>query len=87
MNRVAATERAVAVVYTVWQFMYMSIRHKHLKIDQTKLDRAKRLLRVATEQETIDRALDAILAEEVIVRAHSKARSVGGFVDAFSNER
>lgn len=63
--------------------MYMSIRHKHLKIDQRKLDRAKRILRLTTEQETIDRALDAVLAEEEILRAHRKARAVGGFVDAF----
>ena len=33
----------------------MALRHKHLKIDQTKLDRAKRILRLATEQDTIDR--------------------------------
>jgi hypothetical protein len=63
--------------------MYMSIRHKHLKIDQRKLDRAKRILRLTTEQETIDRALDAILAEEEILRAHRKVRAVGGFADAF----
>ncbi len=63
--------------------MYMSIRHKHLKIDQRKLDRAKKLLRLPTEQETIDRALDTVLAEEIILRAHKKIRGVGGFVDAF----
>jgi hypothetical protein len=61
----------------------MDIRHKHLKIDQEKLDRAKRILRLATEQETIDRALDAVLAEEALLRAHRKVRRVGGFVDVF----
>jgi hypothetical protein len=61
----------------------MSIRHKHLKIDQRKLDRAKRILRLPTERETIDRALDGVLAEETIVRAHRKVRAVGGLVDAF----
>jgi hypothetical protein len=61
----------------------MSLRHKHLKIDQSKLDRAKRLLRLATEQETIDRALDAVLAEAEIMRAHRKVRGVGGFIEAF----
>jgi hypothetical protein len=66
--------------------MYMSVRHKHLKIDQAKLDRAKKLLRVATEQETIDRALDAILAEEILVKAHAKVRGVGGMVDAFGDK-
>lgn len=67
--------------------MNMSIRHKHLKIDQVKLDRAKKVLRVATEQETIDRALDAVLAEEVIVRAHARVRAVGGFTNAFQTKR
>jgi hypothetical protein len=61
----------------------MAIRHKHLKIDQRKLDRAKRILRLTTERETIDRALDAVLTEADIVRAHRKVRGVGGFVDAF----
>jgi hypothetical protein len=65
----------------------MAMRHKHLKIDQAKLDRAKRILRLATEQATIDRALDAILAEEALIRAHRKARGVGGMVDVFGSSR
>lgn len=64
-------------------FMYMALRHKHLKIDQSKLDRAKQLLKLPTEQETIDRALDAILADEVIVKAHAKLRGVGGIEDVY----
>ncbi len=67
--------------------MYMSLRHKHLKIDQRKLDRARKLLRVTTEQETIDRALDAVLADEAIVTTHTKVRKVGGFVDVFGSSR
>lgn len=65
----------------------MRIRHKHLKIDQSKLDRAKKLLRVSTEQETIDRALDAVLADQAIVSVHKKARKVGGIVDVFGSGR
>jgi hypothetical protein len=67
--------------------VYMALRHKHLKIDQAKLDRAKHLLKLPTEQATIDRALDAVLAEQVIVDAHEKTRSVGGMVDAFEERR
>lgn len=67
--------------------MYMALRHKHLKIDQAKLDRAKRILRLTTEQDTIDHALDAILAEETILRAHRKARRVGGMTDAFGRTK
>lgn len=74
-------------MYTIDHSVYMSIRHKHLKIDQAKLDRAKKLLRLSTEQETIDKALDAVLAEEIIVRAHAKARRVGGVIDVFGRAR
>jgi hypothetical protein len=65
----------------------MDMRHKHLKIDQDKLDRAKRLLELPTEQATIDRTLDAVLAEETIVRTHRKLRGVGGFVLAFERQK
>ena len=55
----------------------MAIRHKHLKLDQRKLDRARRLIRAKTEQETVERALDVLLAEEPILRAHRKVKGVG----------
>jgi hypothetical protein len=73
-------------MYIECYFMYMSLRHKHLKIDQRKLDRAKRLLKLKTEQATIDRALDAVLADEVIIRTHRRLRGVGGVVAAFEDE-
>ena len=51
------------------------IRHKHLRLDQRKLDRARRVLGVRTDTETLERALDLILAEE---RTRQVLRSVGG---------
>ena len=51
------------------------IRHKHLRPDQRKLDRARRVLRARTDTETLDRASDLILAEE---RTPQVLRSVGG---------
>lgn len=51
------------------------IRHKHLRLDQRKLDRARRVLRARTDTETLERALDFILAEE---RTRQVLRSVGG---------
>jgi hypothetical protein len=65
----------------------MALKHKHLKLDQKKLDRAKRLLRAMTEQETVDRALDLLLAEEAILRAHRRVARVGGLVDVFRASR
>lgn len=40
-----------------------AVRHKHLQIDQDKLDRAKSVLGAKTETETIERALTLIVDE------------------------
>jgi hypothetical protein len=42
------------------------IRHKHLQLDQDKINRVKRFLRVKTDTEAIDRALDLLVAEATI---------------------
>jgi hypothetical protein len=39
------------------------IAHKHFRLDTAKIKRAQRLLRTGTETETIDRALDEVIAE------------------------
>jgi len=51
------------------------IRQKHLRLDQRKLDRARRVLGARTDTEPLERALDVILAEE---RTRRALRSVGG---------
>ena len=38
-------------------------RHKHVRLDQAKLDKAKRLLGASTETEALDRALALVVAE------------------------
>lgn len=40
-----------------------SVRHKHVLLDQAKLNEAKRVLRAKTDTETLDRALDVVLIE------------------------
>ena len=72
-------------MFTKWYSVNMAIRHKHLKLDQRKLDRARRLIRAKTEQETVERALDVLLGEEPILRAHRRVKGVGGIVDVFGN--
>ncbi|HEY6478332.1 MAG TPA: type II toxin-antitoxin system VapB family antitoxin [Polyangia bacterium] len=62
----------------------MAVRHKHLKLEQTKIDKARRLFGVKTEQETIELALDLVIAEGPILRAHRKVRNAGGLSDIFS---
>ena len=39
------------------------IAHKHYRLDAAKIKRAQRLLRAGTETETLDRALDVLIAE------------------------
>jgi len=43
------------------------LRHKHLKLDQTKIDFAKRYFAVDSEQEAIDRALAMLMDEQQLV--------------------
>ena len=50
------------------------VRHKHVQLDQQKLDRAKRVLGARTERETLDRALDLVVNEADIDRALRGAR-------------
>jgi hypothetical protein len=40
-----------------------SVRHKHIRIDQAKLDKARKVLAVATETEALDRALTLVVSE------------------------
>ena len=40
-----------------------SVRHKHIRIDQAKLDKARKVLDAATETETLDRALTLVVSE------------------------
>jgi hypothetical protein len=72
-------------MFTNYYLVNMPLSHKHLKLDQAKIDKARRLLGLATEQETLDRALDLIIAEEPILRAHRRVKGSGGVVDIFGH--
>ena len=39
------------------------IEHKHFRLDVAKIKRAQRVLKTATQTETLDRALDLVIAE------------------------
>ena len=47
----------------------MAPRHKHLRLDQSKLDRARRLAGFRTEQETLRRAAGFGGVEDVFGRS------------------
>ncbi|MBI2357434.1 MAG: hypothetical protein HYV04_00695 [Deltaproteobacteria bacterium] len=55
----------------------VSFRHKHLQLDQNKLDRARRILGANTETEALDRALDIVVSEAEVDRALKKVRGKG----------
>jgi hypothetical protein len=52
----------------------IALRHKHVQLDQRKLDRARRVLGARTETEALDRALDIVVTEAEIDRALRSAR-------------
>lgn len=54
-----------------------SLRHKHVQLDQGKLNRARRILGAKTETEALDRALDLVVSEAEIDTALRKARGRG----------
>lgn len=46
-----------------------AVKHKHLKLDQKKIDFAKRYFGVQSEQEAIDRALSLLVEEKQVLAA------------------
>jgi hypothetical protein len=55
----------------------VSVRHKHLQLDQGKLDRARRILGAKTETEALDRALSIVVSEADIDTTLRKIRGKG----------
>ena len=53
------------------------VSHRHFKLDSRKICRAQKVLRAKTETETIERALDAILAE------HKRNQLVAAAIERF----
>jgi len=54
-----------------------SFRHKHVQLDQGKLNRARRILRAKTETEALERALNLVVGEAELDTALKKARGKG----------
>jgi hypothetical protein len=54
-----------------------SVRHKHIRIDQTKLDKARKILAASTETEALDRALTLVVSESEINVTLRRARGKG----------
>ncbi len=70
-------------MFMLCSFVNMAIKHKHLKLDQTKLTRARRILKLGTERETVEHALDLVLIEAQLIGALRAVGGIGGMVDIF----
>ena len=59
-----------------------ALRHKHVRIDQIKLDKAKKVLEAGTDTEALDRALTLVVSEAEVdavlrgARGRTKLRKV-----------
>ena len=61
-----------------------AFRHKRLRIDQLKLDEARRVLGAETETETLDRALAVVVSEARIDAALRRLRGNGKLKKVFA---
>lgn len=53
-----------------------ALKHKHLKLDQKKIDFAKGYFGVESEQEAIDRALSLLVEERQILAAMKPLKGI-----------
>lgn len=60
---------------------------KNVAMDQRKLDAARRVLRVATETEAIDQALDFVAFREELAKGFSAVQRSGGVDDVVDRRR
>ena len=56
-------------MYMMETFMTAALKHKHLVLDQRKIDAAKRYFGVTSEQEAIDKALSLLIEEQRLSKA------------------
>jgi hypothetical protein len=57
--------------------------HKHVRIDEAKLRKAKRILEAATDTETLDRALTVVVSEGEIDRVLRESGGKGTLKKVF----
>ncbi|MPY90056.1 MAG: hypothetical protein GEU99_19305 [Luteitalea sp.] len=57
---------------------------KNIRVDQRKLDAARRALGVRTETETVDAALDAVTLRRELMYGVRRIRDAGGIIDIYA---
>jgi len=63
--------------------MKSALRHKHVRIDQAKLEKAKKALDARTDTEAIDRALSLVVSEAEIDAVLRRVRGKGDLKKVF----
>lgn len=64
-------------------FTRVKARHKHVQLDQEKLDQAKQLLGAKTEREAIEQALDLVVSEAELNTLLAELKGKGNFKKLF----
>lgn len=59
------------------------MRHKHVRINHLKLKKARKTLRTDTDTDTLDRALDLVVAQGEIESTLKRVRGKGRLVKVF----
>lgn len=62
----------------------VSVRHKHLRLNQAKLERVKSVLGTATETEALEGAMDLVLAEAEILKALRRVKGKARIKNLFA---
>ena len=60
------------------------LRHKHVRIDQAKLRKAKKILGANTDTQALDRALTLVVTEADIDSVLQRSRAKGSLKKVFS---
>ena len=60
-----------------------SLRHKHVRIDQAKLSKARKILGASTDTETLDLALGLVVGERRIDEALRAVKGKGSLAKVF----
>lgn len=63
-----------------------NIRRKNLNVDQTKLDRARDLLKAPSETATVDEALSIVLFRQELMDGVRNVAGTGGVENVFEDD-
>ncbi len=61
-----------------------ALARKNMDMNVDKLERARLILGARTDTETIDRALDAVIAQDAECAALDRLAAAGGIIDIFA---